>query len=201
VSSRPFTLKQAYTEVDRLWAAALSKHGMKSPCCKGCSACCSEPVIAGIEEAKLIRGAIPPDQLEAVKTRTKEWHEKFSSSSVAETAVPHVMAYKAVNLPCPLLNGEGLCIVYKDRPLACRTHNALGPAALCSQDRMRQTYAQSKHIDVLTGALTLGSGKLVDHLGILLHRLLFDSRARSPAADMAKELGHVYQNVQFVTEV
>lgn len=197
MSTRPFTLKEAHKEVDRLWKQAMAKTGTKASCCKGCFACCYEPVLISMEEAKLLRKKIPADQLQAVKDRTTAWYEKFSASPLIRHLQPHVMDYKALRLACPLLDTKGNCIVYEDRPLACRTHTAIGPRELCETDRLHQTYAQSRELDLMVSGILFCDGVNADHLGILLHRLFFQSQARSAAADLANQVGQAAVGAQF----
>jgi len=189
MSTRPFTLKQAHGAVDRMWKKALHDSGGKPTCCKGCFACCYEPVLVSMEEVKLIVKKIPADQAVAVKDRTQAWYQKFAASPLIRNPHPHVMDYKALNLACPLLDTKGNCLVYEDRPMCCRTHTALGPPELCTTDRLKQTYAQSRDMDLLISGILFCDGVKADHLGIFLHRLLFASQARSAAADLANKVG------------
>jgi len=182
---RPFTLQQAHAEVDRIWHKALRDNGTKASCCKGCSACCWEPVLTSTEEARLALKKLPEDKLDWVKTKAKTWLQVFQASGLMDNPEPHVMEYKRHALPCPLLDHRGQCLVYDHRPLPCRVHTAIGPAELCATDRMKQTYAQSSDIDMLIGGILFCNGGTADHLGILLNRLLFGSSARSAAAAIA----------------
>lgn len=53
----------------------------------------------------------------------------------------HAAAYHALGIPCPFLSAERRCTIYRDRPLACRTHFALSPPALCSELGRNLAYA------------------------------------------------------------
>lgn len=184
--------------VDRA-IAAIFEHGttpdgrkVRPTCAKGCSACCYEPVYAERSEAQLLASAVlrlPADVRARVLVRAKAWATRFRASPLLKEERPAVMAYRALRLPCPLLEG-GECLVYDDRPFGCRAHVAFGPREGCEDDAKRPDQVFMENNDFMAGAITaLAAGLardgraelLMDHLGALLAEAMLGERVESEA--------------------
>ncbi len=170
-------VKHAHTVFDHRFSGLMKRNpGFKVTCSKGCSACCSEAVYVLADEAKLIIRSIPPEELAGVTERTRAWLERAKTSKMLEAHIPHVFAYRSAQLVCPLLK-DGLCLVYANRPLGCRGHNAIGEPKLCENinDRLTQKFVNAiEYINEARDTLMNGSKRPVegDHLGVFLSRKL-----------------------------
>lgn len=142
-------------------------------CRQGCHACCSEPLHVNMAEAKVIVNAIPPGELEGVKARTKEWADQAEASGLLKEELPLAWDWLKFKLVCPLLK-NGLCLVYQNRPMGCRSHNAVGDPALCHsiEGRKIQKYFYSPELDQMTAFTLTGASNLADHLGAFLSQML-----------------------------
>ena len=109
------------------------------PCRRGCSYCCFEQVYCSSDEAKLIANAIRARSAKAVaqvEKALKNWFRMATkelggmdavlSNTSKEAGAKTSMEYRAVHLPCPLLD-LGTCSAYKVRPFSCRTHVSAEP--------------------------------------------------------------------------
>lgn len=173
-------IADALIAFDHRWQQEMAKQKVVSTCSKGCSACCSEPVYTSKAEARLALAKLPGVERSTVADKTRSWLALAQSSGILANPEPHVMDYLAVGLPCPLLK-DNLCLVYKYRPFACRSHCATRPAEFCSSARLQQQYARSPELIAATGAFIFHENSEGDHLGIWLARLLLQSPARSAA--------------------
>lgn len=165
-------------EFDRVWNSHIEKNSERygpPTCSRGCHACCYEPAYTEIQEVELAISRLSPEQLEEVKTATAAWYDKAAAAGILDLAEPPVVMYRALRLACPLLkNGE--CMVYDDRPMACRAHFAIGPRDRCDSDAKRLTQKFINPIGLVAqsmAAMVSISGKSeMNHLGALLAKLL-----------------------------
>jgi len=122
--------------------------GATVPCRKGCAACCRylvplsapEALCMGREIGSLSGGcdATTAQALTAAAGRILEgWSESPFSQSAADDSGSDACDiesigrwYAALGMDCPFLR-EGLCAIYKKRPIACREHAVLGTAEHC----------------------------------------------------------------------
>lgn len=103
-------------------------------CGKGCGACCREVIPLSPPEALLLSQT----HARLEWTRRAEAGERSSRISAALAAAGLGQASLldrapeafALGLPCPYLEDEA-CGIHPDRPLVCREHLALSPAAWC----------------------------------------------------------------------
>ncbi len=144
-------------------------HRFPITCCKGCHACCAEPLLVNEAEADYLITAIPPQELDGVNARTQEWVFKFLGSGLANVDSPHVIHWLSARLMCPLLK-DGLCLVYEQRPLGCRGHNAIGDPKLCHSlgTRLRQKYVISPELNNGVALMLMKACPTSDHLGAFL---------------------------------
>lgn len=166
-------------EFDRVWSAhatpVAEKYGPPT-CSKGCHACCYEPAYVEIQEVELMLAKLTPAQLAEVTQSTAAWYNKAAASGILDLAEPPVVLYRSLRLPCPLLK-DGLCMVYDNRPLACRSHFAVGPRERCDVDAKRLTQQfinpSSLVAQALAGIMTISGRTEMNHLGACLAKLLF----------------------------
>lgn len=92
-------------------------------CRAGCSHCCRLNVTASPPELLIMFQAIGdlPDAVVVASGIRK------AAKRIAPLADPD--ARLAADVPCPLLGGDGKCMVYEARPIACRTYFARSEAA------------------------------------------------------------------------
>lgn len=104
-------------------------------CGKGCAACCREVIPLSPPEALLLSQT--HGRLEWA--RRAEAEERFgrntevleNSGFVQASLIDRAADVYALRLPCPYLEDEA-CGIHPERPLACREHLALSPAAWCA---------------------------------------------------------------------
>lgn len=121
-------------------------------CTAGCAhaeaGCCSLIVLTETTEAEYIvarnRAAVVralPKLLDQAQRIERELaftvKELFGSRDVERQAAA---AYHAMRMPCAFLDAERRCTIYRDRPLACRTHFVLSDPALCASDVEEPTH-------------------------------------------------------------
>lgn len=120
-------------EVDSWFAGCLQRHGSRIACMRGCSSCCRGLFDITFLDALYLRSGfdlLPADvQLEVRrKARTRldllagRW-PSFTApwilNRIPETEWDEIMP-EDDDTPCPLLSGEGVCLVYDHRPMTCR---------------------------------------------------------------------------------
>lgn len=89
------------SRVDQLCGEITGKFAEHITCRAGCSGCCRHLSLFPVEAANLLNAVNAlPDEVRLLLTGRTLWSE---------------------NGPCPLLL-DGLCPVYRDRPVICRTH-------------------------------------------------------------------------------
>lgn len=124
---------------------------MKPNCFKGCAFCCYFPIILSRMEAKLMFLSIeefPEERREAI---FKHWEryfdtqkEKLDQGLSMDPENPDTkLAYKKMNLPCPMLDPETqLCMAYEVRPIPCRTYlNYSDPEVCAIKDMPKEPFS------------------------------------------------------------
>jgi Fe-S-cluster containining protein len=116
--------EELYASIDSLMNAFISRclrEGKTVDCRKGCSICCSQAVLSLPYEVlylfHYIRENFTDEKIHEIKEKT------FIKNEVTKDM--KVMEFLHYKYPCPLLM-EGICIVYKARPMACRTYISSG---------------------------------------------------------------------------
>jgi hypothetical protein len=178
--NRNRSIADALIAFDHRWNQEMAKQKVVSTCSKGCSACCSEPVYTSKAEARLALSKLPGVSLPWVTGQTRSWLATAQASGILDNPEPHVMDYLAVGLPGPFLKDK-LCLVYKYRPLGCRSHCATLPAEFCSTARLQQRYARSPELLAKAGQAIFAASPTGDHLGVWLARLLLQAPVQSAA--------------------
>jgi hypothetical protein len=124
-------VKAVYSSVDEVVARTLhrlhAETGIVPSCKLGCCHCCRYRIVMNIAEvatlAQYVKREFSPEQREALRRRTRQWHEwddslrgRCPSEDTAEqTASSHY------DPCCPLLI-NGACSAYVVRPVVCRAH-------------------------------------------------------------------------------
>jgi Fe-S-cluster containining protein len=103
------------------------------PCQGGCTACCHGPFDISIADAELVRDAVrrlPSIERAAVADRARAlldrmraaepaWEPPYEVAAIGEDRFDRLSDALA-DEPCPLLDEDGRCRIYADRPLVCR---------------------------------------------------------------------------------
>ena len=167
-------VKAYLAEIDEIIVEARRDHGLRTPCLKGCCACCSEPLITWEAEARYILDSLPAEQVSQLEGAVRWW--AIQVAPVIEIEKLDLMAYRRLMAPCPLLGPDGLCRCYKRRPMACRTFFAVSHPERCAIEH------RADQLFIVFGQLTFYSANLkllevsgevtVDHLTAHFHRIL-----------------------------
>ncbi|MFL5495243.1 MAG: YkgJ family cysteine cluster protein [Gemmatimonadales bacterium] len=103
------------------------------PCREGCSACCHGPFDISVADVELLEAgvrALPEGEWLEVRRRAEALAKRMEALSPGWSA-PHAIAdlgeegfdrlsEALAAEPCPLLDPDGRCRIYADRPLVCR---------------------------------------------------------------------------------
>lgn len=110
----------------------------RSPCKKGCSACCHTQVSVTRDEAKLLALKIEEGlEIDLGRLLTQAGAKNTSSEYYA-------LSFE--QRKCVFLDGEGACRVYEDRPSVCRTNVVLGNADQCdTKEEIKPTRLVKTH--------------------------------------------------------
>ena len=144
-------IRQKYYAIEAAAGMAAAPHGF--PCAKGCAWCCHSPIVVSDADVRLVRDAVTrlaeQDRL-SVLDRADAYCDALRTAGVdLDTAggydrIARINAYGLLpilervwpdgGLACPLLApgdapGRGSCMIYEDRPAACRVYFARGPEA------------------------------------------------------------------------
>lgn len=129
---------QAYRELleqlDQWFQAARDRHPGVVPCRPGCATCCHGPFDISAADVLLVRSAVqglPAEQQRAVRHRAEsqlarmqetepDWGGVFAIGDIGDVRFDAV-AERMAGEPCPCLDESGTCLIYRDRPLVCRT--------------------------------------------------------------------------------
>jgi len=113
----------------------LCEDGQTVPCCKGCSACCyylaplSIPEVFRFSEELL---SMPADTgkeiLESCLGSARKILDNMPVDSYELSCLSNW--YAGLKLACPFLS-DGFCMIYKNRPTACRENIVTGSAQMC----------------------------------------------------------------------
>lgn len=134
---KPTRIVDAYrgllTSLDEWFAAAQEDHPGVIPCKGGCSACCHGPFDISVADALMVREAVR--RLPAERQAELEYRAGAALARQLEVAPHWTAPYDARDLgdeafdemgdalagdPCPMLDDDGRCAIYDDRPLVCR---------------------------------------------------------------------------------
>jgi Fe-S-cluster containining protein len=103
-------------------------------CGKGCAACCREVIPLSAAEALRLSdrlAAFPWDRRAEIEEGFRRAQAALEAAGLdAAPLLDRSAEYFALRIPCPFLSGEA-CAIHGERPLACREHLAVSPAASC----------------------------------------------------------------------
>ena len=134
--------RQLADELSRRAARMTKARGLHVPCAKGCSACCRYLVpLSAPELLRLERdlAALPDEARRGVLARLRRARHRIIEAGPPPTATdaPAEAAgawYAALEMDCPFLV-DNACVIYEQRPIACRQHLATGDPKLCRGHR------------------------------------------------------------------
>lgn len=137
-------IRRAFALFDKLQEAEFEKEPSaraRVACKKGCFYCCKEPVYASRQEVAVLADrvrAMPAEEQDRIKADLARVVQKMKESGILQHPEEKLaFPYRALNLWCPLLK-DGLCSVYEDRPLSCRSHVAADSSKGCEDDALRK---------------------------------------------------------------
>jgi Fe-S-cluster containining protein len=131
--------------VVKISVKAVEQHGKSISCCKGCGACCRQPVPVSLPEARRLAAlveAMPEPRRSDVRAVFVEIERRVDEAGlmgafldpdpmVKEEFERAPMEYFRMGMGCPFLV-EDSCGIYEERPLVCREYLVTSPAAYCS---------------------------------------------------------------------
>jgi Fe-S-cluster containining protein len=140
----PIFQGMANVEVD-VAVQTVEQQGLTISCCKGCGACCRQPVpITETEARALVQlvDRIPEPRRSHVRARFVDAHQRLEAAGMLNrirrwdevsgpNATEFAVEYFHLGIPCPFLEEES-CSIHLDRPLACREFLVTSPAEHCA---------------------------------------------------------------------
>lgn len=131
--SDPAPYRTLLQTLDRWSDDVHRRHPGVLPCRPGCSACCHGPFDISALDAALVLAAVrslPPkqqaevmtvaqDQVEEMAGLEPHWSAPWDIAALGEDRFDALCDAMA-DEPCPLLDHEGRCRIYENRPLVCR---------------------------------------------------------------------------------
>lgn len=105
--------------------------GLQLACREGCAACCTFIVGAIIQESAVVASAVQQlpqavraGVLQRLVAFEREWTRRYGKAQLLERA-ESALLWQAERWACPMLDPKDhSCLVYDDRPVACRVHHA-----------------------------------------------------------------------------
>ncbi|WP_163529151.1 YkgJ family cysteine cluster protein [Halobacillus ihumii] len=120
---------------------------LTASCFKGCAFCCYFPIVLSKMEAKIMFRSIEnfsEDRKQAIYDHWDRYYEKYAKTLKEAAGMDHnadetKLAYKKLNLPCPLLDPETqTCMAYEVRPIPCRTYLNYADPKVCAEQHLPQ---------------------------------------------------------------
>jgi Fe-S-cluster containining protein len=113
--------------VDRTIETIVERRAAELACTRGCAACCHVQLSLAPVEAERLRGAL--------SRLGRAARERVRARAVRLRG----MGAAAEREPCAMLEGDGSCVIYADRPLVCRTqgHALRYPAGTLPENAAR----------------------------------------------------------------
>ncbi|MCA0971936.1 YkgJ family cysteine cluster protein [Halobacillus litoralis] len=132
-------------EVDHEIGRMESFVDMKPNCFMGCAFCCYFPIVLSRMEAKMMFRSIEHFDEHRKQEIFAHWENYFEQNKTKLSEALQMdpedsetkLAYKRLNLPCPMLNPETqLCMAYEVRPIPCRTYLNYSNPTVCAEQHM-----------------------------------------------------------------
>ncbi|MCX5633243.1 MAG: YkgJ family cysteine cluster protein [Phycisphaerae bacterium] len=151
------------TKLAIAFLAGLRGNGQSVPCCKGCCACCSYLIPLSVPEVFRLREELlemPAENSSRIfqsclDTAKRILDKKFRTSylkSFSKSGQPRINQvskwYGGLELACPFLS-DGLCMLYEQRPFACREHIVTGSAVSCQTDHRDEPNVAPMPVSIL----------------------------------------------------
>jgi Fe-S-cluster containining protein len=110
--------------LDEWFASIRDRYANEMQCGRGCTACCHGLFDISLADADSVASGfrkLPPDVQSAVHLKAARLDSAIEPKFLAEDD-PRIdeVVENANNPPCPCLGESGECLIYDDRPLACR---------------------------------------------------------------------------------
>lgn len=182
-------VRSAHRRLDEVIAAVMGQEerekGVRVVCRRKCSDCCLEPVYADQSEAKLAAYRLCGLQKKLqkqVRQKTAKAVEKLKASGILESEeMPGVFSYLDLEIECPFLH-ERECLIYRDRPLSCRAHIAIGNKDGCRTraGRKEQVFLASPEVMEVSFKVLL---RTQDHLLMGFFPLLLAEELGIPSVE------------------
>jgi len=120
-------------QLDQWQAGAAARHPGGFPCRSGCTACCHGPFDISVADTALVAGAVnqlEPEiragviaraeaQVAAMRALEPSWTAPYDVAAIGEDRFDQLTDQLA-DLPCPALDAQGACTIYRHRPFVCR---------------------------------------------------------------------------------
>lgn len=146
--------RQLHAEADAWFDRLTQQFPDEVQCAVGCSHCCATLFDISLLDARILRLGL--DKFEPVlRTTLTANAEAYLAQLATEMPLPVNGIFDASypphtwpdleQLPCPLLDDQGACRVYHDRPLICRMHGL--PLVDLQGQVLEQTGCQLNFID------------------------------------------------------
>lgn len=121
------------TTLDRWFAATDAQYPGVIPCRSGCTACCQGPFDISVADVVMVRDAVrrlPAIVRQGVEERSRRiaeqirrlepgWSEPWDIGAIGDDRFDRISETLA-DVPCPMLDESGGCVIYASRPLICR---------------------------------------------------------------------------------
>ena len=121
------------TQLDHWFSAAEAEHPGVIPCKSGCTACCQGPFDISVADALLVRAAVrvlPAATKAGVEARAAilarrirhlepAWQSPWDIADIGDERFDRISEALS-DVPCPMLDEHGACVIYSRRPLICR---------------------------------------------------------------------------------
>jgi len=157
-------LRQVAEEVDRHTALSAENSGMTPSCERGCHHCCRQLALTSTPEMLGCLCALGERRFRQRWRENKAMYER----QLELLAAPHNVSCKSWFLgqhDCFFLH-DNECLVYSNRPVACRTHVSLSPAERCAANAPDPTMVVLRVSDIRTWAIQMHAD-IAEKLGLL----------------------------------
>jgi Fe-S-cluster containining protein len=139
--------RQCLDMMSAAWVADYRINGGTVYCSNGCHSCCSLTVNCTLSEAVSLAGNLDESKALAVTAYARKVRDL--TTDVTELKVYLRMQRDEMGM-CPLLDKDGFCAVYAERPLSCRSLLSTKESRWCDVDFARlSSEAKQQYIESL----------------------------------------------------
>lgn len=122
---------RTFEEYINKWHEEFRDLGKKVHCLKGCSGCCTMAVHATYPEASAAARDLSAKQHEQLGLYIQRLQKALPNLANLKS---YLKSHRQEIGPCPFLDDQGACTIYRERPLSCRSLLSTRPAAWCTAD-------------------------------------------------------------------